>query len=104
MTFVDGSSPLLTVAPRIQNAKDLQGKRVAVIPGTTTEKAMAVWLKNNGLMLRRGDPAFRLAVNRVLARLYRSGEIPGIYRRWLGSLGRPSSLLLAMYVLHSVPE
>jgi hypothetical protein len=23
------------------------------------------------LMLRRGDPAFRLAVNRVLARLYR---------------------------------
>jgi len=33
------------------------------------------------LMLRRGDPAFRLAINRVLARLYRSGEILEVYNR-----------------------
>src|SRR4029079_4467935 len=43
--------------------------------------------------LPRGDYEFRLAVNRVLARLYRSGEIVSIYNRWLGRLGAPSLLL-----------
>jgi ABC-type amino acid transport substrate-binding protein len=57
-----------------------------------------------GLMLRRGDPDFRLAVNRVLARLYRSGEIVPIYERWFGSFERTSNLLQAMYLLHSLPE
>jgi len=57
-----------------------------------------------GLMLRRGDPDFRLAVNRVLARLYRSGEIVQVYERWFGSFERTSNLLQAMYLLHSLPE
>jgi len=56
------------------------------------------------LMLRRGDPAFRLAVNRVLARLYRSGEIIEVYRRWFGRLGTPSALLLSLYAIESLPE
>jgi glutamate/aspartate transport system substrate-binding protein len=55
-------------------------------------------------VLRRGDPDFRLAVNRVLARLYRSGDIITIYERWFGSFERTSNLLQAMYLLHSVPE
>jgi hypothetical protein len=38
-------------------------------------------------MLRRGDPEFRLAVNRTLARLYRSGQVLDIYRRWFGQWG-----------------
>jgi glutamate/aspartate transport system substrate-binding protein len=56
------------------------------------------------LMLRRGDAPFRLGVNRVLSHLYRSGEIVQIYARWFGKLGVPSSLLLAMYALHALPE
>jgi len=56
------------------------------------------------LMLRRGDPAFRLAVNRVLARLYRSGQILEVYTRWFGRLGTPSALLLSLYAIEGVPE
>jgi ABC-type amino acid transport substrate-binding protein len=56
------------------------------------------------LMLRRGDPAFRLAVNRVLARLYRSGQILEIYSHWFGRLGTPSALLLGLYAIEGVPE
>jgi glutamate/aspartate transport system substrate-binding protein len=56
------------------------------------------------LMLRRGDPAFRLAVNRTLARLYRSGEVIDIYRRWFGRWGEPSPLTLGMYAVEGLPE
>jgi glutamate/aspartate transport system substrate-binding protein len=51
-----------------------------------------------GLMLRRGDAPFRLAVNRELSRVYRSGEITEIYRRWFGRLGQPSALLVVRAV------
>ena len=57
-----------------------------------------------GFMLRRGDAAFRLAVNRVLSNLYRSGEIVQIYGRWFGKLGPPPKILVAMYALHALPE
>jgi ABC-type amino acid transport substrate-binding protein len=56
------------------------------------------------LMLRKDDSAFRLAVNRELARLYRSGEIYGIYVRWLGVLGTPGPLLKDLYFLNGLPE
>jgi glutamate/aspartate transport system substrate-binding protein len=56
------------------------------------------------LTLRRGDHDFRLAVNRVLARLYRSGEIRPIYDRWLGPLGPPSLLLSASYFIQGLAE
>ena len=56
------------------------------------------------LALRRDDYEFRLAVNRSLARLYRSGEVMKIYDTWLGKLGRPGVLLSAVYVLQAVPE
>lgn len=55
-------------------------------------------------MLRRGDSAFRLAVDRVLARLYRSEEIGAVYKRWFGDYGNPGSLLQAMYILNGLPE
>ena len=56
------------------------------------------------LMLRRGDPEFRLAVNRTLARLYRSGQVLDIYRRWFGQWGDPSPLTLGMYAVEGLPE
>ena len=56
------------------------------------------------LMLRRRDPEFRLAVNRSLARLYRSGQVLDIYRRWFGQWGDPSPLTLGMYAVEGLPE
>src|SRR5262249_43955046 len=41
MIFVDGGSLLATVASSINVVKDLGGKRVGVVPNTTTEKALA---------------------------------------------------------------
>ena len=58
-----------------------------------------------GLMVRRDDADFRLAANRALVQLYRSGEIGQIYNKWFGDWGgRPSRLLLAMYALNSLPD
>jgi ABC-type amino acid transport substrate-binding protein len=56
------------------------------------------------LMMKRGDADFRLAVNRELARIYRSGAIQDIYARWLGPLGPPSMLLTATYFIQSLSE
>jgi ABC-type amino acid transport substrate-binding protein len=52
----------------------------------------------------RGDPAFRLEVNKALTQVYMGGEIDGIFGKWLGKLGRPSGLLAAMYLLNAIPE
>lgn len=162
-TFVDGGGLLTTVAANLRGPADLSGKRIAVIPGTTTEKALAGYLKSEfitaqvvrvkdhteglaaleggqaeayasdrgilvglavtsrdprrfalpnlefsyepyGLMLRRNDAAFRLAVNRALAGLYRSGGIAPIYERWFGAFGKPTPALQAMYLLNGLPE
>jgi glutamate/aspartate transport system substrate-binding protein len=56
------------------------------------------------LMIRRGDPAFRLSVNRALARLYRSGDVLHIYARWFGQWGPPSALTVGMYAIEGLPE
>ena len=55
------------------------------------------------LMMRR-DPAFRLAVNRAVSQIYRTGAIVGIYDRWLAPLGKPGPLLSAMFLLNTTPE
>jgi len=56
------------------------------------------------LVLPRNDPDFRLAVNRALAGLYRTGDIDPIFQRWLGGLGKPGPLLHAMFYLNTLPE
>jgi glutamate/aspartate transport system substrate-binding protein len=56
------------------------------------------------LVMRKGDPDFRLLVDRVIAQLYRNGEIEAIYGRWLAPLGAPSVGLIGMYMLNSLPE
>ena len=56
------------------------------------------------LVVRRDDPDFRLAVNRALVELYRSGDIDAIFYRWLGALGRPGPLLNSMFYLNTLPE
>jgi ABC-type amino acid transport substrate-binding protein len=163
MTFVDGGSLMTAADSNLRGVSDLAGKRIAVIAGTTTEKALAKFLKEEfvtveqvivkdhvegraalekgsvdafasdrgiliglavtskdptrfglanllfsyepyGFMLRRNDGAFRLAVNRALAELYRSGAIAPIYERWFGSFGKPTQAIQAMYLLNGLPE
>jgi ABC-type amino acid transport substrate-binding protein len=163
MTFVDGGSLLVKTTGKLASFQDFAGKKIGVIPGTTTETALKAALQKAlvnaqvtpvkdhregltgvesgtldayasdrviliglavtakdpsqfaiadtylsyepyGLMLRRGDAAFRLTVNRALAQLYRSGEVLQIYGRWFGKLGQPGNLLVAMYALNALPE
>jgi ABC-type amino acid transport substrate-binding protein len=163
MTFVDGATVLVRGDSALQHVADLDGKRLAVVPGTTTEGALTGALRRRGLQasvspvasheeglallaagkidgyasdrlllvelglgskgagsfrvldedfsvepyaltLPRGEPDLRLAVNRSLARLYRSMEIEAIFQKWLGALGRPSVLLTALYYLQGIPE
>jgi ABC-type amino acid transport substrate-binding protein len=163
MTFVDAGNLLVKAGSGIRGIGDLANKRVAVLPGTTTEKvltgslqkryvnAQVIKMKDHadglaalengtadayasdevllvglaqtakdpttlrlaeqyfayepyGFMLRRGDAAFRLAVNRVLSRLYRSEQIVEIFGKWFGRLGNPSGLLQAMYILNGLPD
>ena len=61
-------------------------------------------IEQYALMLPRGDADFRLAVNRALARLYRSGDIRNVYDRWLGPLGPPGPLLSAAYYIQGLSE
>ncbi len=44
-TFADGGGLLTTQAANLKGLGDLAGKRIAVAPGTTTEKALAEFLK-----------------------------------------------------------
>jgi ABC-type amino acid transport substrate-binding protein len=163
VTFVDGGSILSKIDAPMGRIGDFGGKRVAVLQGTTTERALREALKRAlvstevvtvktrdeglellrqsqvdgfaadrttligvvakraggdvyklldedfsveqyALMLPRGDYDFRLAVNRGLARLYRSGDIRRIYDRTLGPLGPPSLLLSATYFIQSLSE
>ena len=163
ITFVDGGSVLTRAGSGLGRLADLNGKRVAVIKGTTTERALrdslarysvnaqvlTVNTRPEGLKLVEdakvegfaadrttlvgallakqasgayrlldedfsiepyvftlpsGEHEFRIAVNRVLARLFRSGEIAKVYDRWLGPLGPPSALLSATYFVQGISE
>lgn len=163
MTFADGATMLTLADSNVKFAADLNGKRIAVIPGTTTEKVVAAFAKKEfidvrivpvkdhaeglaavekkaaeafasdrgiligvaltskdptkfalgtivlsyepyGFTVRRNDPSFRLAVNRALAAVYRSGEVFEIYDKWFGAFGKPSVAIQAMYLLNGLPE
>jgi ABC-type amino acid transport substrate-binding protein len=56
------------------------------------------------LALPRNDSPLRLEVNKALTQVYMGGDIEQIFGSWLGKLGRPSSLLAAMYLLYSIPD
>ncbi len=56
-----------------------------------------------GLMMRR-DADFRLAVDRSLARLYRTGDIGSVFQRWFEPLGNPGDVLKIMFLLNGLPE
>ena len=55
------------------------------------------------LALPRGDDDFRLFVDRSLSRLYRSGEIGGLFTKSFG-MAKPSQLVEALYLINALPE
>ncbi len=58
-----------------------------------------------GFVVRRNDADFRLAVNRALAQIYRSGEHADIFYKWIGRIGiSVPPILAAMYQLSAIPE
>ena len=82
---------------------------IGLVLGTPTQAAFKLLdedfsVEPYALALPRGDHEFRLAVNRVLARLYRTGGIDKIYGRWLGKIGSPSLLLSAAYFIQGLSE
>ncbi len=159
--WVEGASFVSLASSSIGRAVDLNAKRVAVIPGTTTEQALKqlssrgiapvlvpvqtstdgiaavrngqadafatdrlilvgevtggpagatlrlsdayLSMENYSLMMRR-DADLRLAVNRALAEIYRSGEIARVFHQSFPPGTAPSPLLEAVYLLNALPE
>jgi ABC-type amino acid transport substrate-binding protein len=49
MTFVDGASLLIVEGSGVRTLADLAGRRIGVVPGTTTERALADFLRQQGI-------------------------------------------------------
>ncbi len=56
------------------------------------------------LAVPRGDSEFRLAVDRALSQIYRSGEIFALLRSVFGAEVKPSEILQALYVVSGLPD
>lgn len=57
------------------------------------------------LAVRRNDADFRLAADRAISDLYRTGEIDTIYGRWFGTFSSEMSLAMkAMIKFNTIPE
>jgi ABC-type amino acid transport substrate-binding protein len=61
-------------------------------------------LEPYALGLSRGDSDFRLAVDRSLSRLYRSGEVDRIFKNNFGAQASQSELLRSLYLISALPE
>ena len=161
-TFLDGAGLMVrTDGPK--NLRDLAGKKIGVLAGTTTEEALrntlkeakitgdVVAAKTHGeglalldegkvsayfgdrsillflikdskapeklrladdyltvepyaLALPRGDSDFRLAVDRALSHIYRSGEIVSVFERTFGGKAKPSQILQTLYLISGLPD
>ncbi|HEV7823255.1 MAG TPA: amino acid ABC transporter substrate-binding protein [Burkholderiales bacterium] len=161
--FVETTGLMVKQASGLRSLSDMSGKKIAVIGGTTNERALNDQLKRlkisatvlpvktrdeafalleggkadamasdkllllgaavkakdpqsmailndelsfepYGIVLPRGDAAFRLAVNSALSTIYRNGEIVEIFNRWFAGLGRPTPIIEAAYSLGIIPE
>lgn len=52
----------------------------------------------------RNDADFRLAVNRGLAQVYRSGEVDRIFERWFGEDSEPTQLLETVFFIYGFAD
>jgi ABC-type amino acid transport substrate-binding protein len=55
------------------------------------------------LALPRGDEDFRLAVDRALSHIYRSGEIAAVFKRTFGD-AQPGQTLQTLYLIAGLPD
>jgi len=161
--YVNSGDVLVQADSNIKRLADMEGKKIAVIRGTTTDKRLADTLRLQGrnarllpvmtmqdcllaldtgkveacagdrtvllgqvaaaekparyallgemystepyaLVLPRGDPDFRLAVNRALSEIYRNSTLQQLYGRWFGPDAAPSVALRMIYILNSYPD
>ena len=56
------------------------------------------------LALPRGDENFRLAVDRALSHIYRSGEIAQIFANTFGGKAKPSQIVQTLYLIAGLPD
>ena len=56
------------------------------------------------LALPHGDDAFRLAVDRALSHIYRSGEIAKIFAQTFGGKAKPSQIVQTLYLVSGLPD
>ena len=56
------------------------------------------------LAFQLGDSEFRLVVDTVLSRLYRSGRINQIFKNSFGDKAKPSDLVNALYLINRLPR
>jgi ABC-type amino acid transport substrate-binding protein len=56
------------------------------------------------LALPRDDGEFRLAVDRALSQIYRSGEIVALFQRTFGTRFKPSQIVQNLYTISALPE
>jgi len=56
------------------------------------------------LALPHGDDEFRLAVDRTLSHIYRSGEVAGIFNRTFGANAKPGQVLQTLYLITGLPD
>jgi ABC-type amino acid transport substrate-binding protein len=56
------------------------------------------------LALPHGDEAYRLAVDRALSQIYRSGEIVTIFTHTFGAKTKPSDILKTLYLIAALPD
>ena len=163
MTLVDGANFIVKGEQVVTGLTEMSGKRIGVVEGNTTEKALQNWMQKNmvsfeivpvkthldgmrqlneglidayaadqtvliglaasvskdmrvsiapvrfsyepyALVVQRNDADFKQAVNRVLAQLYRTGEVMKIYDTWFGKFGKPPMPLMVMYEMNALPE
>jgi ABC-type amino acid transport substrate-binding protein len=61
-------------------------------------------LEPYALALPRGDDDFRLAVDRALSHIYRSGEIAIVFAHTFGNQMQPSDILKTLYSITALPD
>ncbi len=77
--------------------------RQAIDPAKLTLSGKLYSIEPYALALPRGTSELKLIADRTLARLYRSGRIKKINRKWFGS-AKPGNLLSALYLLQAIPD
>jgi len=61
-------------------------------------------LEPYALALPRGDSDFRLAVDRALSHIYKSGEIAAVFARTFGGQMQPSDTIKTLYLISALPD